>query len=185
MKHFWSLLLLGPVGVAASMGLRSLGGKGLLIWSQRRDSAKRRILEQIRTAKALLARDDAAGAAGALERALHMAIEAATGLRARGIVRNQLSQALIEAGLAPDASEVAVDIFDACDAVRFTSESSTRLVDILQRAESLVQQLSSQAKRAGRGARVMRRHLVASRLAVLAILAFGAISAHAQAPLDA
>ncbi len=150
MRHFWSLLLLGPVGVTVSMGLGSLSRKGLLIWSQRRDSAKRRILEQIRTAKALLARDDAPGAAGALERALHMAIEAATGLRARGIVRNQLSQALIEAGFLPDASEFAVVIFDACDAVRFTSESSTLLADILPRAESLVQQLSSQAKRAGR-----------------------------------
>ena len=149
-RHFWSLLLLGPLGVAVSMGLRSLGRKGSHFLSQRRDSVKRRTLEQIRSAKERLARDDAAGAASSLERALHMAIEAATGLRARGIVRSELSQALIEAGLAPDAAEFTVGVLDTCDAVRFTSESSAGLSDALPRVETLVQDLSTRAARAAR-----------------------------------
>lgn len=149
-RHFWSLLALGPLGVVVGFSLRSLGTQGLIFWSQRRDSVKRRTLEQLRAARKLFSSDDAAGAASALERALLMAIEAATGLRARGIIRHELAESLAATGLASNEAGLVVLILDACDTVRFTGGSSSQLLEPLQRAESLVQDLCRRAARTGK-----------------------------------
>ncbi len=139
--HFFALLLLGPLGVIASMGIKGLGSKGLIIWSQRRDSVKRRTLEQLQVARGLLANDDAAGAATAIERALLTAIEAATGLKARGIIRDELNGSLIAAGLSASESELTVSALDACDTVRFTGGAPSLLSEQLERVESFVEDL--------------------------------------------
>ena len=145
-KGFWFWLLFGPLGVAACMGLRSASKTVFGYWSQRRDSLKRRIDEQLQTAHSLLGAGDTAGAASAVERALYIAIEAATGLRARGIVRHELAGALARAGMAASDAETAVSLFDACDAARFTTEASVQLTEILARADSLTNSLSRTAQ---------------------------------------
>jgi hypothetical protein len=155
LRYFWSVLLLGPAGLAVSFGLKSLGTKMLVFWSQRRGSVKRRAHEQLRTACDLLARGECAAAASAIERALYVAIEAATGLRARGIVRHELTRELVNGGLTQSASELAVRVFDACDSVRFTNQSSAQLDEVLDPAQALVLDLCQQAAQAAkkRGAR--------------------------------
>jgi hypothetical protein len=152
-SHFFVLLLLGPLGVVASMGLKGLGTKGLIFWSQRRDSVKRRTLEQMQVARDLLANDDAAGAATAIERTLLTAIEAATGLKARGIIRNELNGSLIAAGLSASESELTVSTLDACDTVRFTGGAPSLLAELLDRVDFFVQDLCRRAAR-GEKARV-------------------------------
>jgi len=119
--------------------------------SQRRDSLKKRTLEQRQTARSLLASGDSAGAASAVERALYMAIEAATGLRARGIVRGELAHELTKVGLATADAETAVHVFDACDMARFTEGASVQLKEILERADSLTQALCRSALAKPRG----------------------------------
>ena len=150
LRYFWVLLLFGPVGLAVSIGFKTLTGKVLTFLSRRRDSVRRRTLEQFRTARELLADRDPAGAASAIERALHMAIEAATGRRARGIVRNRLAQELIDAGLTPNASELVVLVLDTCDSVRFTNDNPAKLVDLLEQAASLVNDLCRRAAQTGK-----------------------------------
>ena len=149
-RRFWSLLLLGPLGVVVSAGLKTAGSKGLIFWSQRRDSVKRRTLDQLKIARELLATENAAGAASALERAMHMAIETGTGLKARGIGRHELSESLTGAGLSSSEAEQVVSTFDTCDAVRFTGGSPNQLVECLRHAEHLVRELCGRAARAGK-----------------------------------
>jgi hypothetical protein len=129
------------------MGIRGLGTKGLIFWSRRRDSVKRRTLEQLQVARDLLAIDDAAGAATAIERALLTAIEAATGLKARGIIRDELSGSLVAAGLSASESELTVSMLDACDTVRFTGGVKGLLSEPLDQVESFVQDLCRRAAR--------------------------------------
>jgi len=141
LRYFWALILLGPLGVAASMAFKSAGSRAFGFWSQRRDSVKRRALEQLATAHAHLAHGEAAAAASAVERALYIAVEAATGFRARGTVRGALARELGKAGLTPAQADIAVQVFDACDLARFTNEASVQLTEVLERADSLVQEL--------------------------------------------
>jgi hypothetical protein len=150
-KYFWTWLLLGPLGVLVSVGLRALSAKVSGLLSQRRDSLKRRTLEQLQTARSLLASGDSAGAASAVERALYIAIEAATGLRARGIVRGELAHELTHVGLTTPDADTAVAVFDACDMARFTEGASVQLKEILERADSLTQALCRTALGRSRG----------------------------------
>lgn len=151
-------MLLGPVGVIVGAGIKTLGAKVLIFWSQRRDSVKRRTLEQLRLARELMSNGDAAAAASALERCWVMALTAATNLRPRGIVRHQLMQSLTEAGLTQREAEQAVMTFDACDAVRFTGGPSSQLVEPLARTESFVEEL---CRRAARAHKMRGRHATA------------------------
>jgi hypothetical protein len=148
LRYFWALLLVGPLGVVASFGCRIAGMKGLMLMSQRRDSIRRRTMEQLSLAKVLLSSGDSAGAASALERALLMAIEAATGLRARGIIRDALVVKLTRVGLTSSDAEKILHALDACDAVRFTGGSSNVLVEPLELADPLVEDLCRRAARA-------------------------------------
>jgi hypothetical protein len=147
MPYFFALLLLGPLGVIASMGIKLLGARGLIFWSRRRDSVKRRTLEQLQVARDLLAHDDAAGAATAIERALLTAIEAGTGIKARGIIRHELGRTLNAAGLSPSESELTVSMLDACDTVRFTGGAKGLLSEPLDQVESFIQDLCRRAAR--------------------------------------
>jgi len=103
-------------------------------------------LEQLATAREHLANGEAAGAASAVERALYIAIEAATGFRARGTLRGELTRELGKAGLTSTQADVAVLVFDACDLARFTNEASVQLTEVLGSADSLVQELCRAAQ---------------------------------------
>lgn len=148
LRHFWTLLLVGPLGVVVSFGCKTAGKKGLMLLSQRRDSVQRRTLQQLSLAKGLLSSGDSAGAASALERSLLMAIEAATGLRARGIIRDALVANLTIVGLTSIEAETIHRGLDACDAVRFTGGTSNVLVEPLELAGPLVEELCRRAARA-------------------------------------
>ncbi len=91
LRHFWLFVFLGPLGTIASFGLKSLGTMIGAKIGARRSSAKRRTQEQLAACRQILASGDAPAAASGLERALVLAIESATTLRARGIVRGELA----------------------------------------------------------------------------------------------
>jgi hypothetical protein len=141
LAHFWQLLFLGPFGVIASYGLKSIAiaiGSNI---ARKRDSVKRRTLAQMATCRKILTDGDAPGAASALEKALVMAIEAATGLRARGIVRDGLAVSLEVAGLDRPQAESIVEILNACDAVRFTGGEPSLLSSAIEQSQPIIESL--------------------------------------------
>lgn len=141
LRHFWLFVFLGPLGTIASFGLKSLGTMIGAKIGARRSSAKRRTQEQLAACRQILASGDAPAAASGLERALVLAIESATTLRARGIVRGELASHLVKAGVAPDDATAVVGILDTCDAVRFTGADPQLLAGAIDRAQPLIDDL--------------------------------------------
>ena len=63
--------------------------------------------------------DDPKDAAAAVERALHLAIEAASGIKSRGVLQADLEDKLAEAGLDEQLAAQAVAVLGRCSALRF------------------------------------------------------------------
>ena len=137
-RHFWLLLFLGPFGVIASMGLKSLASTISTTVTRKRDSVKRRTGTQMATCRQILASGDAPAAASALEKALVLAIEAATRIRARGIVREELAATLVTAGVGQTDADAIVETLNVCDAVRFTGSEPQLLARAIDRAQPLI-----------------------------------------------
>jgi len=137
-RYLWLLVLAGPLGVIAGMGLKSLGAAIGGRLARQRASVKRRTQEQLAACRQILASGDAPAAASALERALVIAIESATAIRARGIVRDELASHLTKAGISQTDAEAAVAILDVCDAIRFTGGEPQQLATAIDRAQPLI-----------------------------------------------
>jgi hypothetical protein len=88
--------------------------------------------------RAKSARDERAAAA-AVERAIVLAIEAATGLKARGLMKDGLAGALVSAGVPESVAQRAQEALGACDKARFDplAAAEVRVED----AEALVRDL--------------------------------------------
>jgi len=80
--------------------------------------------EALRAAEQAAARDEVATTAAAVERALFLAIEAATGLRGRALLRDELGRALAEAGLPEQTCRRTLELLDSCESARFTGKSA-------------------------------------------------------------
>jgi hypothetical protein len=121
-RFFWLLFgtpaLVGMAGVCLSLGTRL---KKRL--ADAKAGAPRLALESLRTADEAAARDEVATTASAVERSLFLAIEASAGLRARALLRDDLSRALTEAGLAEDLRRRTLSLLDACESARFTGKA--------------------------------------------------------------
>jgi len=123
------------------MGLKSGLGAIHVRLTRKRDSVKRRTSLQLADCRQILAAGDAPTAASALEKALVLAIESATGIRARGIVRDDLAAALTSAGLESPVASAIVDTLNVCDAVRFTGGDPQLLARSLDQVQPLIDDL--------------------------------------------
>jgi hypothetical protein len=141
LRHLWLLVFVGPLGVIASMGLKLLSGVVGANLARKRDSVKRRTQAQMAACRQTLASGDAAGAASGLEKALVIAIESATGLRARGIVRDELASHLVKSGVTQPDSDAIVDVLNVCDAIRFTGGEPQLLGNAIDRAQPVIDYL--------------------------------------------
>jgi hypothetical protein len=135
---YWLALFAAPFAVISG----SLIGRGVrrvrVRAEARKKSAARGVEQALEHARAAMKNDDAAVVASSLDRAVHVAIEAATGVRARGILLDDLPRALEDAGLAKDLSIDARDVLGAIEALRFMPASSGSLADLVARAEKAV-----------------------------------------------
>ena len=84
------------------------------------ETAQEQALSQLASA---VRANDTAASANAAERALIVAVERATGLKARGILKQDLASRLIEAGLARELAEDAAALLARCDQLRFAGEA--------------------------------------------------------------
>ncbi|MFO0757300.1 MAG: BatD family protein [Byssovorax sp.] len=86
------------------------------------------------------ARGDVKGMAAAVERALHLGIEGATGLKSRGVLLQDLPAELIEHDLPEEMASAIGEALAACESVRFDPAGEAAR-DLLSRARSLVNDL--------------------------------------------
>ncbi len=83
-----------------------------------------------------------------MERALFLAIEAGTGLRARALLRSEPVAALERAGVPADRATAVVALLDDCETARFTADTSASSPnDWVARAEPLTRALLRQKPR--------------------------------------
>jgi hypothetical protein len=135
---FWAALAFGPLAVLAA-GAATRLGRGLL---QRR--RLRRELPEERAARELdrarhARSSDPSLAAACSERAVVLAIESATGLKARGVLRSDLPAELGARGVRPDLSSEIVGLLDRCEGVRFSGASAEEANQAVETAAQIVQ----------------------------------------------
>ncbi len=85
---------------------------------------------------------DTKAVCGAIERALHHALKAATDLESRGILLDDLTGELEEAGLSEDLAERTKALFDEVSALRFAPDASDKSIEeLLRHGRALVREL--------------------------------------------
>lgn len=137
---FWLALLFAPLSVVVTQGSVRAGKKISERLKARRASHETLAEQALGEARAAARDDDAGRAASAVERAVVIGVEAATGVKARGVLRSDLAGTLEQRGLdAAAASEIAT-LLDACDAVRFTGAGPTAAA-LTERAGGIVKRL--------------------------------------------
>jgi hypothetical protein len=120
-------------------------GRRFQRWARARSEAKDAVATRmIGQAAQAAERGDTASAAGAVERAVYLAIEAATGLKARAVLRHDLCGELMRQGVPESVASGLVELLDECDGARFVNTSSGRSAadGLVARAEELVKQLA-------------------------------------------
>ncbi|MCC6521235.1 MAG: BatD family protein [Polyangiaceae bacterium] len=172
----FGLVLAPPLGVLLGLGLR----RGILALLRRRAARRHdpgalaeRALHDMRRA------GDPKAMAGAVERAVHQAVEAATRLKSRAVLLAELRGELERRGLPGELAEETRAVLAACEEVRYvpTGEAGTR--DLAARAERLVKRLLKAA--AGReGGRAPGA--VGAGVALVCALVTSAGAARADAP---
>jgi hypothetical protein len=93
-----------------------------------------------------LARGDGKEVSAAIERAVHLAIEAATGLKSRGVLLEDLPRELVELGVPAELGEEVRATLAEASALRFDPGASAgSLGDLARRGHALVRELGRRA----------------------------------------
>jgi len=120
---YWLLLFGAPLTAALGFALSDLAK----LLSKRARQRKGSLATALDEALAQLSRSakagDAASSASAAERALFVAIEKTTGLKARGVLKTELGGALAKAEVPSEVAERAAALLDDCDQLRFAGEA--------------------------------------------------------------
>jgi hypothetical protein len=139
--------LLGAVAAPPLLVLAGLGGLRLARGTRERLDARRdvpgaRVRDALDEAREADRRGDAQAVAGAVERAAHLAIEAATGLRSRGVLLRDLADAMADGGVDPAVASRAADVLRDAETLRFdpTAEAASR-TDLVVRARAVCREL--------------------------------------------
>jgi hypothetical protein len=89
------------------------------------------------------AKGDAKELAAALERALHNAVEHATGLKARGVLLRDLPSELEARGLDAELSGRVHEVLTACETIRFDPGATPKAIrELRDRAQALARDLA-------------------------------------------
>lgn len=141
--RLWWLLAAPP----ALFGLFVMGAGAARSLSRRREALRTSPVtlteRALREAEQAEAKGDAKDLAGALERALHYAIEHATGLRARGVLLRDLPSELGARGLDADLSGRVHEVLSACETIRFDPGATPKALSELRgRAQALARDLA-------------------------------------------
>ncbi|MBI3202872.1 MAG: BatD family protein [Myxococcales bacterium] len=132
-RLFWLAIFLAPVGVVLAGAGQRFGKRLSARWRQKAESHASLAQQALGDARAALKRSDAAAAASQAERAVLLAVEGATGLRARAVLKSELGSELASHGVSAALAGEIVTLLERCDDLRFTgsagSQSSEDLVE--------------------------------------------------------
>jgi len=135
---FWVLLGLGPVGVVLVAGVARAGLSLSERWRVQRESLATQVARALTEARRSAERGDAAATASAGERALFSAIEDATKIRARGVLRDDLRDKLLEARIPESLAAEIDELLAQFDAVRFTGSADLAPTELLNRVQHCI-----------------------------------------------
>lgn len=136
---FWALLAMGPLGVLTANGLARVGKRLAQRWREQRDTPREHALREIAAAREAATRGDRSGTTSAVERAVHLALEAATGIKSRGVLRSELTRALADRGFPEDLAKEAVALLETTENARFVGEAGLDVAELAGRAGTFVQ----------------------------------------------
>ena len=120
---YWFLLFGLPLSAVLGFGLSDLARLLSRRLSERRGSLASALDEALSQLASASRAGDAAASASAAERALFLAIEKATGLKGRGVLKAELANTLEKAEVPRDVGERAADLLGRCDELRFAGEA--------------------------------------------------------------
>lgn len=141
----WPTLLGMPLGV---FGVQVLGAR-ISGFVQRRRARRQtlsgRAADELKRAQSLNDQGNLEGALTAMERAVFLAIEDATGIKARAILRAELSRALTEAGVETAVAAQSVQLLTEIETVRFARQGDPST--LLSNVKSLLAALPQGTRR--------------------------------------
>ncbi|AKT43537.1 BatD family protein [Chondromyces crocatus] len=130
-------LLAGLLGVGERLARRARARRAA------GDPPEKLAADAIREAAEAAERGDAKETAAAAERAIHRAIEAATGLLSRGVLLDALVDELTRKGLERGIAARARDVLADCDAIRFDpSATAAAATELVERARAVTTELA-------------------------------------------
>jgi hypothetical protein len=148
--RFWMLLLGAPFAVLLAGAGLELGQRAKKAMAAARSGPERLAQEALRAAEVSARSEQVAATAGSIERALFCAIEGATGIRGRGLLKGELAEKLGELGLPEATRAQALELIDACENARFTGKSGELPPRVLlEKARTLVAELARRRRPKG------------------------------------
>lgn len=140
--RLWAMLALPPLGV----GLWMAGAAGASALAARRSTKKSapttKASEALADAERAEKAGDAKALAAAVERAVHHAIEGATGLKSRGVLLDALAKELASRGVEDELAARATDALRACETVRFDpAATAASLAELAAAARTVTRDL--------------------------------------------
>lgn len=138
---FWALVAGAPASVLAAEGLARASRRAREGTRRRHASASRQAELALREAESALAKRAPKDAASAVERAAALAVEEATGLKIRALLRREIAPALERAGVDAAAAAALVALLQACDTLRFQPEEGPAGSDLVTNARALLKRL--------------------------------------------
>jgi hypothetical protein len=144
-RAFWWLLAGGPGAVLCLSGLLVFARRVRRLSEHRESSQATHATRALGEARHALASRELRDVASATERALYNAIEHATGLKARALLRSELEGKLAGAGVPTDVAARAVELLDRCGQLRHIPSESAAADALVQDADALVKRLIRKA----------------------------------------
>jgi len=151
---FWWSLGAAPACVLCAAGVGSLRRRLRRRWEQREQSQATHAQRALSEARQALARGELGIAVSGAERALYLAIEWATGLRARALLRSELEARLGAAGLSAELAREAAELLGQCGELRLAAGAVERaaVAGLHARVSRLSKRLLDKPPRAARAA---------------------------------
>jgi hypothetical protein len=134
---YWLLLVLGPLGIVLTASLVRVGRSISARVRSRRQNPKRRVLRLLREARDLEKSGQIEQAVARVEKAILSAVDSATGLKARGVLRAELGRELGARGVEPSLGSQVAELLEQCESMRFTNSQQQPTASLVRRAEEI------------------------------------------------